>query len=100
MAVVAAKFRGMSLNREHFEGWSVTLAPGEASGRTAAATGLRPQHKGRRRDYGLGPVHDGALAEARVSSATDEHAENTGTASSAQDGAVRPWPFSERNRSI
>jgi integrase len=27
---------------------------------------LRYQHKGRRRDYGLGPVHDVSLAEARV----------------------------------
>lgn len=51
---------------------------------------LRYQHKGRRRDYGLGPVHDVSLAEARVAAMEVRKMVRAGLDPVEQRGLKRP----------
>jgi integrase len=51
---------------------------------------LRCQHKGRRRDYGLGPVHDVSLAEARVAAMEVRKMVRAGLDPVEQRGLKRP----------
>src|SRR3546814_202557 len=51
---------------------------------------LRYQHKSRRRDYGLGPVHDVSLAEARVAAMEVRKMVRAGLDPVEQRGLKRP----------
>lgn len=51
---------------------------------------LRYQHKGRRRDFGLGPVHDVSLAEARVAAMDVRKMVRSGLDPVEQRGLKRP----------
>lgn len=51
---------------------------------------LRYQHKGRRRDFGLGPVHDVSLAEARVAAMDIRKMVRAGVDPVEQRGLKRP----------
>ncbi|MFN3946320.1 MAG: tyrosine-type recombinase/integrase [Allosphingosinicella sp.] len=51
---------------------------------------LRYQHKGRRRDYGLGPIHDVSLAEARVAAMEVRKMVRAGLDPVEQRGLKRP----------
>jgi integrase len=51
---------------------------------------LRCQHKGRRRDFGLGPVHDVSLAEARVAAMDIRKMVRAGVDPVAERGLKRP----------
>lgn len=56
---------------------------------------LRYQHKGRRRDYGLGPVHDVSLADARVAAMEIRKMVRAGLDAVEQRGLKRPRPSSK-----